>query len=458
MEMISQLRLSDSRSIKLTDQEAFGTFYQLLCCSKETWQLLLPETIVWGWGIDVPSLLFTNEEGRLSVIENINSEQLQSFLMVCRKHQQVSSSASPACVARTQQGTSLVFDTKAAMCLWHRNQVEGSPIMLQRYVASDESCSKVTRVHWTHLKTEKTILESPISQQEEPSRDKMLSRLKTSAFMVKTMLKRPSRASAHDDPRFLLKFASAKKTYDNSKVPELDAQLSVLFSILRHQERKLEANLMVLVANFVKSRDGLWYLINVEHLLFSKHTQLQIKEVKPNSAVHSRYRETPSKSQTAPRGKRPLRPNSRKPTIRQLAERTKRIPSSSPSSSSNKGDLNSLHIKLKEMPPLFTFPTPRIRPVTSETFLTVPKDLGFSDYVMTSTLPLMSYNFDERLLKIREHIERQNNSLFARIHYCEEHASTKQHRDAVGNSISRVARIYDKVRARAKLLSQSFTG
>jgi hypothetical protein len=110
------------------------------------------------------------------------------------------------------------------------------------------------------------------------------------------------------------------------------------------------------------------------------------------------------------------------------------------------------------MPPLFAFPTPRLRPAAtiSETFLTVPKDMGFSDYSMNSALPLMAYSYHKRLQRIRDHIDNSNNSLFARIHYCDEHPSTKQHRDVIDRSISRVAASYDQVRVQAKLLAKSF--
>lgn len=462
MELFSQLRLSDTRSIKLNDLEAFSTFYQLLCNAKEPVQLLIPETVVWGWGVETPSLLFTNDEGSLQVVENINSEHLQNFLLVCRKHQNDGAILSPACVARTANGTSLIFDTKDAMCLWHRNQIEGHPVMLQRFIISDSVYTRVTRLHWTHLKTEKTQLESRFLLRDEAKKVNMLAHLKSSALVFKsvnTVLKRSSVGiMASDDPKYLVKFKTAKKTYDNSKVPELDAQLNVLFHIIKQHEKKLEASLLELIANFVKGQNDLWYLINLEHLLFSKHTQMQLKnpKAKPKTSVPSRYRAKLVKSRTVEliKPNPPRRTSSRKLSGTPLSQQKKT--SLSPSStSSNKGETIS-HIKLQEMPPLFAFPTPRLRPHCSETFLTVPKHEGFTEFTMSSTLPLMSYNYKERLQKIRDHIDKQNNSLYARIHYCDELPSTKLRRDVIGKSISRVATRCDKVRARAKLLSQTF--
>jgi hypothetical protein len=465
MELFSQLRLSDARSIKLNDHESFSTFYGILGSLREPAQLRVPETIVWGWGIKAPSLLFTNDEGYVHIVENINSEHLQNFLTVCRRHQQKFVFSTPVCIARTEQGTSLVYDTKIAMCLWHRNQIEGTPIMLQRYLISDLNYSKVTRVHWTHLKTQKTVLESRFimtdeSQQLKPS----IVRLRTNALTIATSLKKiPKQVLACDDPRFIVKLTNAKKTYDESKIPEIDSQLHVLFNILKPYEKKLEATLLELVANFVRGLDEQWYFINPEYLMFSKHSQLQLskKRLRIGSSIPSRYRERLSKSKTAEGSRRPVRKATKKLTIAPCAPEVKRSKMTAPSPSSSstfKGDTPCNRTRLKEMPPLFSFPTPRHRPATtSETFLTVPKDMGFSDYSMSSALPLMSYSYHERLQKIRDFIANQNNSLYARIHYCDEHPSTKQHRDAIDRSMSKIAATCDRVRVQAKLLAKSFT-
>eukprot|EP00359_Climacostomum_virens_P005645 CAMPEP_0204916018 /NCGR_PEP_ID=MMETSP1397-20131031/13926_1 /ASSEMBLY_ACC=CAM_ASM_000891 /TAXON_ID=49980 /ORGANISM="Climacostomum Climacostomum virens, Strain Stock W-24" /LENGTH=324 /DNA_ID=CAMNT_0052088335 /DNA_START=362 /DNA_END=1336 /DNA_ORIENTATION=+ len=321
------------------------------------------------------------------------------------------------------------------------------------------------RVHWTHLKTEKTQLESRFLLNDE-TQSKMIARLRSTALSMKTVLKRGStQVLAPDDPRFLVKFAVAKKTYDDSKIPELDAQLYVLFHVIKQHEKKIEATLLELIANFVKGTDDMWYLINVEHLLFSKHTQLKLSatKLKPKTAVPSRYRARLVKSRTvdntklsASASRSPSRKLTVGPTLSESYHKKKTC--SSPSSSaSNKGEQSCNRTKLQEMPPLFSFPTPRFRPMTSETFLTVPKGMGFSEYTSSSALPLMSYNYHERLAKIRDHIENQNNSLFARIHYCDEHPSIKHHREVIDNSISRVASMNDKVRARAKRLADCFT-
>jgi hypothetical protein len=146
-----------------------------------------------------------------------------------------------------------------------------------------------------------------------------MARLRTNTLTISTSLKKiPKPVLAIDDPRFLVKFTSAKKTYDESKIPEIDSQLHVLFNILKPYEKKIEATLLELVANFVKGLDEQWYFINPEHLMFSKHSQLQLtkNKLRVGSANPSRYRERTSKSKTAEGSRRrPVRETTKKLTI-----------------------------------------------------------------------------------------------------------------------------------------------
>jgi hypothetical protein len=76
-----------------------------------------------------------------------------------------------------------------------------------------------------------------------------------------------------------------------------------------------------------------------------------------------------------------------------------------------------------DMPPIFQFPTPR----------------DDEDLNNVSTGP-------ERIREIHEHIKRQNNSLFMRIHFQEELPQDRMVKEIVKHSVDSIARQFDQLR------------
>lgn len=402
------------KSTVLKKKEAGETAWlaglRLLLASEGT-LLQVPDTLVAGW-LDVPAVAIrTSPAGRLLIVRNVSSDFIAAFTApqaACNF---------PLCVMR-QSSTVLVSDSLAVTGAWHKSLVSGRVVFLQRYVVQPGANSNLVRVVWkpSGVRIIRLTNKTPYHGRRMSAINSLVA--KTTSPAEERYLTRPENAS--------MSSVSAD--------PVLTAQVSICIELLK---RTLDQprHLSEVTLEFTQDVALRWFFLRVvsyEVARVIRHTlrpgRLLLKRsataglkgkmsIKRLSQAILSIKQVMGLEITSGDRKRVSNHTDFSRAVSTAPAKAKRTITHFDSSSS----LPRARVST-DMPPIFQFPTPRD-----------DEDLN------VSTGP-------ERIREIHEHIKRQNNSLFMRIHFQEELPQDRMVKEIVKHSVDSIARQFDQLR------------
>lgn len=419
--------LSDSSFIRkqTSGEQAWASFLSLLFKFIDRARLRVPETLVFGWGAKKPVLLYTDETGVLRGEREVSLGFVTTFLTYCSKEDQY-----PLCVGR-QLNTFAVNDAKTAMTLWHKNVAVSRAIYLQRYVSQRRPAASLVRVLWKPQGVQFVTLTNIIPYAGAIRRRSVIAL---------------GRIAVSVEDRVFTRAEQASMSTEITRKRELESAIQTLANMYKSELKDQHTQLSELVAEFIQENSH-WFLIRVVSYEISKSLGSSVPELthqglrmRNRSWNDGQYQHLSIKrmSETILSLKQSLgmaitqedrqrlasytdfSVKLRKPLPRLNRQKTRNL-----TDDHNKSDylihepsLPAFHSQSSSMPPLFQFPTPR----ENESF----------------HIPQVE--------EIKEHIRRQNNSLYTRIHYQEPMQNQNLVSECVKRSISFGAGEFDRLR------------
>lgn len=392
---------------KESGETAWLAGLQLLLSSEGT-ALHIPDTLVAGW-LDTPAVaLRTGPTGRLVIQRNIGSNLISSFTAP----QPVAHF--PLCVMR-QGATAILPDTLAVTSLWHKSLVAGRMVFIQRYVAQPGTNSFLVRVVWKPSGVRVIRLTNKVPYLARRLSGQVSLLVKSARLIEERYLTRPEGASmSSQDPdsglmtQITLCIAQLKTTLDQPRrlsevTLEFTQDLSLQWTFLRvvsyEIARPIRHNLHFGKRLQRSATAGLKGKMSIKRL---SQAILSIKQVM-GLEITSGDRKRVSNHTDFSR------------SVSTAPAKAKRFGALEPNASLPGPEA------VGRMPPIFQFPT--------------PKD---EDDLPSAAGP--------NLKEIREHIKRQNNSLFMRIHFQEELPQERMVKDIVRHSVENITQKFDRLR------------
>ena len=374
----------------------------------------VPDTLLSGWLSRKPTALKTDSQGSLNILHSVPSDFVTSFMCV-----QPQKEGYPMCIVR-QNGTGLLTDTLAVTSMWHKSLSSGRNVFIQRYVTQPEVSSSLVRVIWKMDSVRLIRITNKVPYHGR--------RLSSFSLLAK--------AGTPYEERFLTRPDNATLSEVVDSV--LTEQVRTLIDLLKRHVPEPK-QLSEVTAEFNQGIDLKWNFLRVVSYELSRTVRttkafrpvsrkqrastapqkgkmsikrlsqaiLSIKQVmglEITSGDRKRVSEHSDFSRFAPRSSVPLQ---------------KKFISKSDASLANLEPNRSS----VDMPPIFQFPTPR---ETEELNVTAGP---------------------ERFKEIHDHIKRQNNSLFMRIHFQEELPQERMLKELVKQSVDSIAIEFDRLRA-----------
>ena len=401
------------KSTLLKKKEAGETAWlaglRLLLASEGT-LLQVPDTLVAGW-LDVPAAAIrTSPAGRLLIVRNVSSDFIAAFTApqtACNF---------PLCVMR-QNSTVLVSDSLAVTGAWHKSLVSGRMVFLQRYVVQPGTNSNLVRVVWkpSGVRIIRLTNKTPYHGRRMSAINSLIA--KSTSPAEERYLTRPENAS--------MSSVSAD--------PALATQISICIELLK-QTLNQPRHLSEVTLEFTQDATLRWFFLRVvsyevarviRHTLrpgrlFKRSATAGLKgkmSIKRLSQAILSIKQVMGLEITSGDRKRVSNHTDFSRAVSTAPAKGKRTNTHFDSSSHLPGAKVST-----DMPPIFQFPTPRD-----------DEDLNIS------TGP-------ERIREIHEHIKRQNNSLFMRIHFQEELPQDRMVKEIVKHSVDSIVRQFDQLR------------
>lgn len=481
---MSRLKASLQSYCKKTEQgeKASMYFYKLLLEPDSRFKLNLPETIIFGWEIDEPTLFLTNEDGYLCFYPNLRSQDFCNFVINCstllNRTKEGSADQVPLCIAKNEESYFCVRNIDDANNLWYRSLAKKKQILIQRYICSSSLYACTYRVYWSSMKIRAirfTNMQPMFSNRDnKPSFRNMLLLDRKSASRAESFRHPRNQKEKYVslENRFLLNETDASTTEVLTLDPGLEEQTKYLNKIL-HKTVCKASNYEVsdFTADFIQGEDSKWYFMELKsystvrkrsHTVITKNPFLK-SDISPKSPLPISY----SRPQTQERPKRP-RKNTRKNTCPpQGSVRPKSSPyhvnadipflthtpsiniSDSPALHAAKTPMNSSH-QLSSMT--------RLNSSTSQSLLSSPIDYRDPNLkyerLKCATQKLLDYSKEERISKIRHILAIQNDSMSIRLHYEREFSKDKETLEMAQKSINNVVDLYNKTAARAGWLNE----
>lgn len=405
-----------------TGEQAWVSLLSLLSKFIDRVKLKVPETLVFGWMVKKPLMLYSDDSGVLRGRRDVSLGYVTDFLTYCVKEDHC-----PLCVAR-QTCSFAVTDSKSAMTLWHKNVAVSRPIFLQRYVTQHFSASTLTRAHWKPQSTHFLTLTNLVPYTGPVRRRSVIALGRLAVTLEDKTFTREAQASI-----------SEEVTYKR----ELQHSVDTLVNMYKSEFNDAHTQLSELVAEFIQETDN-WFLIRVVSFELAKNLGSTVPELtrqrlrmRQRSWNDGQYKHLSIKrmSETILSIKQSLgmsiTPEDRQrlasytdfakklrtPLPHLVRRQNTRIRDETPTYLMHESSPLLPH-SLSIMPPLFQFPTPR----DNESF----------------HIP--------RVEEIKEHIKRQNNSLYTRIHYQEPDKNQGPVDQSVKLSVSFGAEEFDRLR------------
>jgi hypothetical protein len=459
-------------------------FYKLLLEPDARFKLNLPETIVFGWEIDKPTLFLTNEDGYLCFYPNIRSQDFCNFVINCstqlNRTNEGGADQVPLCIAKNEESFFCVRSIDDANNLWYKSLSKKKQILIQRYICSSSFYACTYRVYWSSMKTRAVRFTN--SQPMFSNRD-----MKPS-FRNLLLIDRKigSRAESFRKPRnqtekyvslenrFLINETDAATAEILTLDPGLEEQARCLNKIL-HKTVCIASNYEVsdFTADFIQGEDSKWYFMELKsystvrkrsHAVIAKNPFLK-SEISPKSPLPISY----SRPQTQERPKRPRQNTRKKSCPPQGSVRPKSvsyngnayIPFLAHTPSINISDTPALHAaKSPQNSSHQLYYMTRLNSSNSQSLLSSPIDCRDPNLkyqkLKCATQKLLDYSKEERISKIRNVLAIQNDSMSIRLHYEQEFSKDKETLEMAQKSINSVVDLYNKTAARAGWLDDIF--
>lgn len=406
---------------KESGETAWLAGLQLLLGSEGT-TLQVPDTLVAGWLGSPAVAVRTSPTGRLAVVRNVASDFIAAFTAP-------QAGNFPLCVMR-QTGTVLVSDSLAVTGVWHKSLVSGRMVFLQRYVVQPGPNSYLARVVWKPSGVRVIRLTN-----KTPYQGRRLSSISNLGLKIplpaeERYLTRPENASMSailsDEEltaQVALSIEQLKKTLGQPRrLSEVTLEFTQDFNLRWLFLRVVSYEMARVIRHVLKPDDrlrrsataGLKGKMSIKRLSQAILSIKQVMGLEITSGDRKRVSNHTDFSRAVS-------------TAPAKAKRNHQDYCSLPAPSMS-----------ADMPPIFQFPTPRD-----------DEEVNFS-------------SGPSRIQEIHEHIRRQNNSLFMRIHFQEELPQDRMVKEIVRNSVDSIARQFDRMRLqgsqeRLKLLRKKET-
>lgn len=428
---------------KEAGERAFRTFLQVISSSDRF--LRIPETLINGLGLKTSTLFYSTPAGVKAV--SASQQHISDFVGLCSHHSSLSSMHPPLCVTR-QNGLSVMSDTLAITSAWHKAIAGKKDLILQRFVASIGTQQKSFYVTWRPAGCSAKCSTSKINFLAARQKDLIAQSVIEEVFL----------------PR-------KEKAVLETQMPEgLQEVVLVLVEMFTKRFKGGHySELEELVLQCIQDRSQQWIILTVRSFeLGRKMTalgQLRLQtesfgQIRTNLKPNAR-RSATTKSKSIKFGlspaivdvKRllglPVSAYEVRQAMKNLQRSRARDIRTAPADAKSRNFLQLQQKSLQEsesaasieycqdkkpddMPPIFQFPTPKSPP-------TADIESGLED------IPE-----DKRFKAIREHILRQNNSLFMRIHFQEELPEKRMLQDLFTSSMDKAVVKLETLRTRAK--------
>jgi hypothetical protein len=448
-----ELYLDQLHSFKLMRKHeshlpAWLTFARLLLDPGNPLQVRIPETLLYGYA-PTPQLIYTGSKG-IKVVSNATLQHLSDFTKLCGSGQGADF-RTPLCVARQDGNTALVMDTLGVASLWHRSTMNKKQLALQRYILSPSGRQLVAQARWKAGKTRVEVFAS-----KHPHFDRH-------SFMKLS-------TAVGIQERFL---PTADTWQSQSECSNLDQLIDMMDVMAYHLRRYFSASNFSEVDEFccafVLDGTGNWYLLRICYYELDRKPKTLNKAMLQRTMVSKSTpvsrSPSPKKTRKEPYPCKPLTfevsPFELKQAVKffdhriRIRRQVSHVKRSITTKSLNTSfTLTKLQLeeamdpdqskKGEEMLPIFQFPTPKTPLQSGLKRRTSP---GLDD----DGLRLMNCPLPDRISLIREHIIRQNNSLYTRIHYQSELPEERFLREAYKSAMDKVLEEMETLVSKVKL-------
>ena len=456
-------------------------FYKLLLEPDARFKLNLPETIIFGWEIDEPTLFLTNEDGYLCFYPSLRSQDFCNFVINCstllNRTKEGGADQVPLCIAKNEETFFCVRSIDDANNLWYRSLAKRKQILIQRYICSSSLHACIYRVYWSSMKIRAiryTNIHPMFSNRDSKSSFRSLLLIDRKIASRAESFRQPKSQKEKYvslESRFLLNETDAATAEILALDPGLEEQARYLNKIL-HKTVCKASNYEVsdFTADFIQAEDSKWYFMELKsystvrkrsHTVIAKNPFLR-PEISPKSPPPISY----SRPQTQERPKR-RRKNTRKNTCPpQSSVRPKSVPYHvnadipllAHTPSINISDSPALHAANTHMKSSYQLSSmTRLNSSNSQSLLYSPIDYRDPNLkyerLKCATQKLLDYSKEERISKIRHILAIQNDSMSIRLHYEREFSKDKETLEMAQKSINNVVDLYNKTAARAGWLN-----
>lgn len=486
---MSRLKASLQSYCKKTEQgeKASMYFYRMLLELDTRFKLNIPETIIYGWDIDKPTLFMTNEEGFLGLYPNLRSQDFCNFVINCssllNRAKDSNRNQLPLCVAKNDESHFIVRDIENANKLWYKSLAKKKQIMIHRYIHCSSVYTCSYRVYWNTNKIRAVRFTNsqpifPIVDRKNPlnalldiGKDKALQSLANS-FRVSEDQR--SKYTAPQD-RFLLNETEASITEIRTIDQGMEEQVKNLHKILQKAVCKT-SNFEVsdFAADFTQGEDLKWYFTELKSYstvrkrsntfvtrqpIFrpdsSNKSQLPITYTRPSTIqIRARTRKNTQKLNSSKGTKRPETVPTHHMTEAAFLSHTPIINISESNTtlkhqySKYESHINPVHSTYQH------FPISRLNHSSaSQSLLASPIEINEDPNhkyknLKTAAEKLLDYSKEERINKIRNILAIQNDSMSIRLHYEREFSRDKETLEMAKKSINNVVELYNKTAVR----------
>lgn len=439
---LSQLHEFQMMRRKETGDRAFVTFLQVISTAERFFRI--PETMISGLGLKEPTLFYSSASGVKSA--TVGPQHLSDFVGLCSHHSQTSSLHPPFSIT-CQSGPCLLTDAQMVTSTWNKALSRKKDIILQRFISSAGPNQKTYYVTW------------------RPNGYIVLSATAKTPFLEARQKETGTRSSVEDV------FLPRKDKMQPEMIVQDGLQevvLGIVDVFMKRFEGEHYSELEEIIIQCMQDRSQQWVILRIRSFQLGRKMkalgQLRLQtesfgQIRTNLKPNAR-RSSTTKLKTVKFGLSPaivdvkrliglpvsafemqqalknykqsrVRSISTAPTNakrRHLPAQPKSVQDTEPVASAKPAQVK----KPEDMPPIFQFPTPK---ATFE-----PQNA------------LESIPHENRISVIREHIARQNNSLFMRIHFQEELPEKRMMQDLFTQSMDRAVVNLETLRLKAKHL------
>lgn len=496
---MSRLKASLQSYCKKTEQgeKASMYFYRMLLELDTRFKLNMPETIIYGWDINEPTLFMTNEEGYFCLYPNLRSQDFCNFVINCssllNRIKESARTQLPLCVAKNDETHFIVRDIEDANNLWYKSLAKKKQILIHRYIHCSSGYTCTYRVYWSSMKIRAVRFTSNQPIVPKVERKNHLSELldigknKSSQSLADSFRHPNNQRSKNSTPadRFLLNESEANTTEVHTIDQGLEEQAKNLHKIVQKAVCKT-SNYEVsdFTADFIQGEDLRWYFTELKSYSTVRkrsHTMVTRQPIfRPDSSHKSQLPMTYPRPSTIQNRTRPHRNTKKLTNSCQVTIRPKTVPSQNiteipflshtPSiniSESNPTVQRQYSKYESNMNPINSSyqnsPMARLNHSSTSqsllgSLLEIQKDYNIQyDTLKTATEKLLDYSKEERITKIRNILAIQNDSMSIRLHYEREFSKDKETLEMAQKSINNVVELYNKTAVRAGWFNELYS-